>query len=49
MRVVRVFDIHRPAFLQGVLDLLGDLLIGQIGQVGELALGDAVTVIGHHG
>jgi len=48
MRVVGVFDADCPVVLQRVLQLRGDLRIGQVGQVGKLALGDAVAVVGDH-
>ncbi len=32
MRVVGELDVHGPSLIEGVLNLLGDLLIRQIGQ-----------------
>ena len=40
MRVVGELDRHRPALVNGVLDLGADLVVGEVGQVGERALGD---------
>ena len=48
MRVVGVLDVDRPAVLERILDLRGDLRVGQIGQERELSLRDPVAVIGHH-
>src|SRR6266404_2148204 len=40
MRIVGELDVHRPTLLQAILDLARDLLVGEIGQEGETALGD---------
>src|SRR3569832_2252224 len=48
VRVVGVLDVDRPAVLECVLDLRGDLLVGEIRQKRELTLRDAVASIGHH-
>src|SRR5207247_434572 len=39
MRVVGELDIHRPAFLETILNLRRDLLIGEIRQEGKTTLG----------
>ena len=49
MRVVGVLDAERPALVQRVLDLGRDLGVGLVGQEGELALGQALSGVGHHG
>ena len=41
MRVVGEFDCDCPALVDGVLDLGADLVVAEIGQVRERALGDA--------
>ena len=41
VRIVGEFDVHRPALLQAILDLAGNLLVGEIGQERKAALGDA--------
>ena len=41
MRIVGVFDVDRPAPGEGIGDLQLDLLVAEIGQEGELSLGDA--------
>jgi hypothetical protein len=48
MRVVGVFDAECPVFAKRVLDLCADLLVSEFGQVGELALSEAVALVGHH-
>src|SRR3984893_2344086 len=41
MRVVGEFDVHSPALPQAILDLAGNLLVSEIGQERETALGNA--------
>ena len=41
VRVIGELDRYRPALVDGVLDLRHDLIVGEIGQVGERALGYA--------
>jgi hypothetical protein len=48
MRIIGVFDAPGIALVESVFDLQGYFRIGEIGQVAELALGDAANRIGHH-
>src|ERR1700682_1594823 len=41
MRIVGEFDVHPPAFAEAILRLPGNLLVGEIGQERETALGYA--------
>src|SRR6185437_15068834 len=41
MRIVRVLDGHRPSLVEAVLDLTRDLLVREVGQEREGALGDS--------
>src|SRR6185437_15021687 len=41
MRVIRVFDGHRPAVAEAILHLAADLLVRQVGQKGKSALRDS--------
>jgi hypothetical protein len=41
MRIIREFDVHRPAIAQTILHLSGNLLVGEIGQKRKAALGHA--------
>jgi hypothetical protein len=41
MRIVGEFEIHRPAVVETILNLGEDLVVGQIRQEREAALGDA--------
>ena len=41
VRVVGELDRDGPALADGVLDLGGNLVVGEIGQVGKRALGDS--------
>ena len=41
MRIVGELEIHRPALFEAILDLDEDLIVGEIGQEREAALGDA--------
>jgi hypothetical protein len=48
VRVVGVLDAPGVASGQAVVDLGADLVVGQVGQEAELALGDAAGGVGHH-
>ena len=41
MRIVGELEVHRPAVVEAILDLGQDLIVGEIGQEREAALGDA--------
>src|SRR5436305_5439598 len=49
VRVVGVLDAPGVAAREAILDLQRDLGIGELGEEAELALGDAVHGVGHHG
>src|SRR5437870_5727408 len=49
VRVVGVLDAPGVAAREAVVDLQRDLGIGELGEEAELALGDAVHGVGHHG
>jgi hypothetical protein len=41
MRIVGEFDVHRPAVVEAELDLLQDLIVGEVGEEAKRSLGDA--------
>ena len=41
MGILGELEAHRPTFVEAILDLRADLVVGEIGQKREAALGDA--------
>ncbi len=49
MRVVGVLDADRPALVQAILELAGDLRVGEVGQEGKSALSNTHDVLSFFG
>src|SRR5579883_386259 len=49
VRVIGVLDADGPVVLERIVELPGELLVGEIRQERELPLGEALNAVGHHG